>query len=325
MTAEIAILNRMGVALAADSAVTIGTKGGPKIYNTVNKLFSLSKFEPVGIMVYGIADFMTIPWEVIVKQYRVDLGRERLPSLKDYADSFLTFLSDKENVLFPQSMQTAYLEAHLGALFSDIKKEIEGEVETCLKDGEEVTESEVAQIVRTKIEEKRTSLLRASDLPEASASRARRILQRRPELLKDLREMAFEQLPMSGEVLQRLKQVAVLAIYKRVDYWPYSGVVIAGFGSDEHYPSLYAYEVEGVVDGLLRYGESRKAAIGPDANSATILPFAQGEMVHTFMRGLDPTYDQILEGFVEHLATRMGEVFVSMPGCNLGGTSKRPY
>jgi hypothetical protein len=44
VTAEIAILNKLGVALAADSAVTVETEGGQKIYNTVNKLFTLSKY-----------------------------------------------------------------------------------------------------------------------------------------------------------------------------------------------------------------------------------------------------------------------------------------
>lgn len=36
MTAEIAIMNRQAVALAADSAVTINYPDGQKIYNSVN-------------------------------------------------------------------------------------------------------------------------------------------------------------------------------------------------------------------------------------------------------------------------------------------------
>ena len=44
MTAEIAILNRNAVALAADSAVTLQLPGGQKIHKTVNKLFMLSKY-----------------------------------------------------------------------------------------------------------------------------------------------------------------------------------------------------------------------------------------------------------------------------------------
>lgn len=61
MTAEILVMNKHGISLAADSAVTISTGPGQnKIYNTSNKLFSLSKHEPVGIMIYGSADLMGI-------------------------------------------------------------------------------------------------------------------------------------------------------------------------------------------------------------------------------------------------------------------------
>lgn len=51
MTAEIAIMNAQAVALAADSAVTFGTK----VRNTANKIFTLSKFEPVGVMIYNLS------------------------------------------------------------------------------------------------------------------------------------------------------------------------------------------------------------------------------------------------------------------------------
>ena len=93
MTAEIAILNRMGVALAADSAVSIGGSG--KVYNSANKLFALSKKHPVGIMIYGNAHFMSVPWEIIIKHYRAnELGNTSFASLKGYADSFLKFLAE---------------------------------------------------------------------------------------------------------------------------------------------------------------------------------------------------------------------------------------
>ena len=74
MTAEVAILNRSAVAFAADSAVTIQNLASAKVYNTVNKLFTLSKYHPVGVMIFGSADYMGIPWETVVKMYREKLG-----------------------------------------------------------------------------------------------------------------------------------------------------------------------------------------------------------------------------------------------------------
>ncbi len=74
MTAEIAVLNKSAVALAADSLVTVdrGSNADRKTYN-VNKLFSLSKHHPVGIMVYGAAELLGTPWETIIKVYRQGL------------------------------------------------------------------------------------------------------------------------------------------------------------------------------------------------------------------------------------------------------------
>ena len=46
MTAEVAILNREAVAIAADSAITLDRPEGHKIYNTANKLFALSVTDP---------------------------------------------------------------------------------------------------------------------------------------------------------------------------------------------------------------------------------------------------------------------------------------
>src|SRR5262249_30350548 len=86
MTAEMAILNREAVALAADSAVTVSSHRGQKIWNTANKLFALSKFEPVGIMVYGHADLCGVPWETIIKCYREERYNQSFKTLPEYVD-----------------------------------------------------------------------------------------------------------------------------------------------------------------------------------------------------------------------------------------------
>lgn len=54
-------MNKNAIALAADSAVTISKRKGQRIYDTVNKLFTLSKYHPVGVMVYSNANLMGGP------------------------------------------------------------------------------------------------------------------------------------------------------------------------------------------------------------------------------------------------------------------------
>ncbi len=127
MTAEIAILNKSAVALAADSAVTIPVANGQKIYNTVNKLFTLSKYRPVGIMVYGNGEFMGIPWESIIKEHRRELGKTEHGTLREYVDGFLTWISAAK-LLFPPTLQSQILDFvtrnYLGQLRAQIEQQV---------------------------------------------------------------------------------------------------------------------------------------------------------------------------------------------------------
>src|SRR5665647_258682 len=109
MTAEIAILNRQGVALAADSAVTINYPGGPKVYNSVNKLFMLSKHAPVGIMIFGAADLTGVPWETIIKSYRRELGDATYSQLDEYADSFIQYINSHKSLFSLGQQRTQFL------------------------------------------------------------------------------------------------------------------------------------------------------------------------------------------------------------------------
>jgi len=107
MTAVLGILNKQAVAIAADSAVTVGGPENHKIFNRANKVFTLSKRNPVGIMLYNSASFMTTPWETIIQIYRNKLGETSFPTLKEYQNNFLEFLASK-NYFTTEEMQRNY-------------------------------------------------------------------------------------------------------------------------------------------------------------------------------------------------------------------------
>ena len=62
MSAGVIIMNKNAIALAADSAVTIGNHLA--IHNSANKVFALSKVAPVGVITYANATFMDIPMQM---------------------------------------------------------------------------------------------------------------------------------------------------------------------------------------------------------------------------------------------------------------------
>ena len=91
MTAQVVILNRDGVAIAADSAVSLSAPGS-KIYNTANKLFEMSAVEPVAAMVYGTASFVSIPWETVIKEHRRRLASTIHSTVEEYASALIGYL-----------------------------------------------------------------------------------------------------------------------------------------------------------------------------------------------------------------------------------------
>jgi hypothetical protein len=89
MTAEIAIVNRQGIALAADSAVTIGRN---RVWKSANKLFSLGPVNDIAIMIYNSGDFVGISWEIIIKVFREHIGNRRFNTVKQCEEAFFRYL-----------------------------------------------------------------------------------------------------------------------------------------------------------------------------------------------------------------------------------------
>lgn len=296
MTAEIAIMNKTAVALAADSAVTIEQDKGNKIFNTVNKLFALSKYQPVGIMIYGGANFMDVPWESIIKIYRAKLGKEKFSTLKEYADNFLTFLTEN-TTLFPESEQEKHFFRTIAGYFVDIKNEIDEEVKTKLVSDKKIAETSVKDIVEQMIKKHFDLWDKASRLNHIAADYDKSLLEKYGELINKARNEVFQQLPISEKSFNELRIICTNIFSKDSFARNSSGIVIAGFGEEETFPSLVSFAIEAKINNSLKYKKEKDAVISFESN-ACIIPFAQREMVDTFIQGVDPYYNKIVTDYL---------------------------
>ncbi|MES2077178.1 MAG: hypothetical protein V4462_16315 [Pseudomonadota bacterium] len=103
MTCEVAVMNKYAVVIAADSAVTTASGNGNERYSKGgNKIFQLSRQEPVGVMIHGSAMLDGVPWEIIIKNFRDKLGSQAHPALQDYATAFFKFVKTAD-FFFPQA------------------------------------------------------------------------------------------------------------------------------------------------------------------------------------------------------------------------------
>lgn len=124
MTAEIAVMNKEAIALAADSAVTMRDESGEKVFPSANKIFSLSKYEPVAAMIFGNANFIGIPWEPALKLFRKELGATKYATIARYGEELLQWLKGHRG-LFPETHCDTFCCDHVEYVFGILHEESE--------------------------------------------------------------------------------------------------------------------------------------------------------------------------------------------------------
>lgn len=293
MTAEVGVLNSVGVALAADSAVSIGREAN-KIWTSADKLFHLSRSAPVGIMVFGNANFVGIPWEAVVKDFRCELADSRFDRIEQYADHFFRFLS-RSLTFFPAASQDKMIEELVGSLLYHLRHEVEFQLTREAEQRSGLNEDEIGPIL-DKVVSNRLDLIRKQPRLKGFGKKTVEEIRRRySPTVHQIRSDVFGNLPLSSATSRKIASVALEMLVRHYLGPSQSGVVIAGFGETEAMPSLYGYDVEEMVANRPRRSLTHKHHITLE-NRAVIIPFAQQESVHAFLRGID-----------EDLATHMRE------------------
>ena len=296
MTAEVAILNRSAVAIAADSAVTLGLSG-PKIYNTANKLFALSFTEPVAIMIYGAASLGPIPWETAIKEYRRELGTSTFDTIDEYASHFIRHLTSLATHISKEEQRYfVYLRACWE--LSELRRSIDRTLDRIEPHDSSNSDQDIDRIVQHCIDARIESL---KALGYADKLTAPLMGQWMNAALEDWQEFVNDHwngVELTDGNKKRLRVLVRTSLRVAIDWPESSGVVVTGFGGSQIFPALSCYVVDGVVATRVRTRHVDTVEIGSQS-TASIIPFAQGDMVSTFMNGIDPNYLTAIDEFVD--------------------------
>ena len=306
MTAEIAIMNKGAIALAADSAVTIGDQ---KIYNTVNKLFMLSKYHPIGLMVYGNSELMTVPWETIIKIYRKGIGKNSFDTLEEYADNFMSYI-DNNTALFSDSMQLLYFNSNILSFFVVVREGIDKEIKAVLAKDKEIGEDLIREIVSNNIKKHYEIWEKYSKLPNIPDGHDEAIINKYKNEIKQAKEKIFEKLPISDSSFIQLEKICGHLFIKDRFHHNISGIAIAGFGDREVFPVLAHFIVDGVANNKMKYKKVKVSKIDLNSSTARIIPLAQRETVDTFIQGIDPQYLKEISAYFSELFNKYPEYVI---------------
>lgn len=316
MTAEIVVMNREAVALAADSAVTSQVGVTPKISSSANKLFALSTHHPVGIMVYGNAFFMGVPWETIVKVYRsTSLPSSGFDTLEEYANDFISFLC-YDNIRSTPYAEENYIVDFVQVLLSRVRREISQKILGSIDEGKDFDESLVNNVAEEVVSRHYRKYRELKSVLPLEQSRA--VLRKHNSTIKNIIDNQLGDFNLSTELRRTLRRSMPYALAREFMDDLYAGVVIAGFGQREFLPTVKAYKVEGIItfrqhgeqNEVLKYQTDDDSSLAGTEVMAGVIPFAQSEMVHRFMEGVDPNYLQAEEQYLSDLFSKYAEQVV---------------
>jgi len=296
VTAEIAILNKSAIAIAADSAVTISAGDSQeKIFDSADKLFELSDHDPIGIMIYNSMDFMGTPLGVLVKDFRVNCIS--FSSVRDAGEAFLAYLQ-KEGEAAPASIKRAALVSVIRPQLEFFVQEATDKFLAQLRKGENL--GDPAGFFDDTVSESLADAIKRLEGRQAASFIGKapskiRLDKASKELVGQL---SAELLPSVSEgILNLIEKYVTLSIRQNIFSEGKTGIVVFGFGSEERFPSLVWYETDGLLCGHLKYRESALIDIDRQGRRAAVLPFAQKDMIERFLYGLDEGIEHGIKQF----------------------------
>ncbi|MFM2017539.1 MAG: hypothetical protein RL007_1195 [Bacteroidota bacterium] len=294
MTAVVGILNKDAIAIAADSAVTITGPNGTKILNSANKLFRLSKYHPVGLMLYNSASFMGTPWETIIKIYRSQLGQDSFHTLQEYCDDFISFLRKQGYFTNKETSEYYYREELQNILEKLITRE---EQEAILDPAlSEIKKAEVIASITASIHKHLAKLNGIAEAPDFASLDNTGYLKEFHSYGEELIKEVFinRGYVLSKEFTDLLHTLFLKSIKSTSLDGTYTGLIFCGFGQAELYPNLIPLNVSFATETRLHfYIDNRKRATITTTDRGVIRPFAQQDVMDTILTGVDPILERV--------------------------------
>lgn len=291
MSVGVCIINRNGIALAADSA---GTYTGNKMfYNSMNKVFSLSRKYVYGAITYGATTIYNVSIDQVLKEFRTYLdSRENISDFFEILPLFESFIN--QNTTY---YKFDFAEAdHCNGLIKDLVVDWGNKIKTVAK--EDDAENKISAILNQLEDVIRGSL--KIDNYDVSA------------YIKTTYNDYFNML--IGMIVPELNSFPI----QKECFWNYIcnyfnlslknetnnyvGLFFAGYGFCDAFPKFTHIELYRVVGGKIKYRLVEKYE--ESNNHAQIVPLAQPDVILTFCKGIS-------NGFINYIPQKVESIINS--------------
>lgn len=304
MTAQVAVMNLSGIAVASDTYVTTFTGGEGKSMGNSQKIYELGPQHKVVILHNGSIGINQIPHHLHISEWYRTLSLP-LPTLQAYADSYRTWSASEKRMLQPDS-EAQVINQTLNEQYYDLAREMDEAREALVLD-EHLTERK-----------KKTALLNAyKETIEASAKfldglesytgisekRLEKALADHGTDVAGKIDYIFSRFELGPAETEAILGLAIPTLLKVQPMQADSELAFVGFGEEEPYGGVVRMSCRGLYAGALIALTKERFKVAPLENPSGIGYFAQSDAMWAFISG----YSAVLMEEVKNLIWRKVE------------------
>lgn len=308
MTCEVAVMNKYAIVIAADSAVTTTDSSGLERYSKGgNKIFQLSNDQPVGVMIFGSAMLDGMPWEIIIKAYRSSAAGTSYAALAEYCAAFFTFVKNAGHLFSAADRDKNYRDC-LNAAARDLLQS--GRSTFPVIDDTSKTNAERKAAWEQFLADRDAELnglplhaeIALADFEQATQSIANFIPSDADTFLQ------IEGLTNIVDTAGWFSSACVYFFKCHNSILSATGIVFSGFGADQYFPEVVAYDVQGFVGNSFVFSKQQANSCQISHNQpSAIFQFAMTSSIDAFTTGLDiGVFSQVRASYEAEL-TKFGQ------------------
>ena len=290
MSVGVCIINQNGIALAADSAGTFTNQNNKMFYNSVNKVFSLSKNNILGAIAYGNLSIYNVSVDQILKEFSKYLDEtEKINDFFEIIPLFKKFIEEKNDYykfnLDESRICKCYITelvnkwgAKINAVIDEKEAEekieqILSELNTFINNSDRFVEFDVVEYIKGFYQ----------DYYDSEIDRVVSKLNLYSDKKTTLWELicTYFQLPLKSEAESK------------------KGIFFAGYGAEDAHPKFIKIDIFQIINGKLKYSEISR--FEESRLGARIVPLAQEDVILTFCKGMSNVYLGNIPQFAESM------------------------
>lgn len=260
---------------------------------------------------------MEIPIDVLVKDFRNKMNTREYRTVAECSQAFLHYIHTEHP--FPKETS----DRHIARILVEDFRKIDITMDEKLRihfQSKTKSPPNLHNLFITSLQE-RISELQA--LPSAECFTGKDpidVIGEHDDAFQMACKYAFPAYPLGKDDILLLRLLAGLTLEREVFSGSMTGLVFAGFGSEELFPSLIALDCDGIIAENLKTKRNYYIDIdrrSPNKSniswkSVDIIPFAQTDMAERFLVGIDSDFEEKIVRMIEEMHRKIADTLASV-------------